>query len=345
MKAALLIEPEVVRVEEVKEPVLRAGEVLVEVKSCGVCATDVKKFTGKSKAPFLPFILGHEPAGVVRALGENVSAQLKAGDRVAVAPVVTCGYCPNCKNGRTAAEGMGMCEHYEVIGFSTNGAFCETVSVPAANVFKLPESLSFRDAAIIEPVAACANGVLRSLCTPPGNAVVLGAGFMGLVCMQIYKALGCRVLISDLLAERLELAKVLGADAAVNPQQVDIEQAARDFSGGLGIDSLICAIGIKELSETGIRMMRKGGKIVMLASAEHDTSVEFNLNNLHYNQTVITGSVSYTSASYQWAIDLLSQGKIGTEHLITASGNLDEVGKLLAMTRDHVGIKNVALFE
>ncbi len=344
MKAALLYEPEVIRIAEVPDPVLKAGEILVELKSCGVCATDVKKFTGKSKSPFLPFILGHEPAGIVRALGENTSAQLKEGDRVAIAPVITCGGCPNCMSGRTALEGMGMCDHYEVIGFSMNGAFCESVAAPAANIFKLPDTLSFRDAAIIEPVAACANGVLRSLCTPPGYAVVLGGGFMGLVCMQIYKALGYSVLISDMLDDRLELAKILGADEAVNPQKTDVEKAVREFTHGQGADSLICAIGIQELSESGIRMMRKGGKIVMLASAGSDTAVAFNLNQLHYNQTVITGSVSYTSATYEWAIRLLSLGKIGVDHLISATGNLDEVGSLLAMTRDHAGIKNVALF-
>jgi len=344
MKAALLTNPEVISIEEVNEPVVKPGEVLVEIKSCGVCATDVKKFTGKSKAPFLPFILGHEPAGVVRALDESQDCQLKKGDRVAIAPVITCGYCPNCKSGSTAIESMGMCDHYEVIGFSMNGAFCEFVSVPAANIFRLPDNLSFRDAAIIEPVAACANGVLRSLCTPPANAVVLGGGFMGLVCMQIYKTLGYRVMISDMLDERLKLALELGADRAVNAQKVDVEKEVRDFTQGKGVDSLICAIGIKELSESAIRMMRKGGKIVMLASAGHDTTVEFNLNNLHYNQTVISGSVSYTNASYQWAVDLLSQGKIGVEYLITATGELDEVGKLLSMTRDHVGIKNVALY-
>jgi L-iditol 2-dehydrogenase len=239
---------------------------------------------------------------------------------------------------------MGMCDHYDVIGFSMNGAFCEFVTAPARNVVKLPDTLSFRDAAIIEPVAACANGVLRSLCTPPGCAVVLGGGFMGLVCMQIYKTLGYRVLISDMLDERLRLAEKLGADVAVNPQKVDVEKSIKDFTQGRGADSLICAIGIKELSESGIRMMRKGGKIVMLASAGHDTTVEFNLTNLHYNQTVISGSVSYTNASYQWAIDLLSQGKIGVDDLITTTGNLDEVGRLLGMTRDHVGIKNVALY-
>jgi L-iditol 2-dehydrogenase len=344
MKAALLTKPGEITLGEVQDPVVKSGEVLVEIKSCGVCATDVKKFTGKSAAPFLPFILGHEPAGIIRSLGEAQQSGFKVGERVAIAPVVTCGHCPSCVSGKTATEGMGMCDHYEVIGFSQNGAFCDLVAAPAANIVKLPDALSFRDAAIIEPVAACANGVLRSLCTPPGNAVVLGGGFMGLVCMQIYKTLGYRVLISDMLDERLDLARQLGADVTVNPQHTDVEAAVKDFTQGEGADSLMCAIGIQELSESGIRMMRKGGKIVMLASAGHDTMVAFNLSNLHYNQTVITGSVSYTQASYRWAVDLLSQGRIGTDQLISATGGLDEVGKLLSMTRDHIGIKNVALF-
>jgi len=187
MKAALLTKPGEITIGEVQDPVAKSGEVLVEIKSCGVCATDVKKFTGKSAAPFLPFILGHEPSGIIRSLGDPQQGGFKVGDRIAIAPVVTCGHCPSCVSGKTATEGMGMCDHYEVIGFSQNGAFCDFVAAPAANIVKLPDALSFRDAAIIEPVAACANGVLRSLCTPPGSAVILGGGFMGLVCMQIYK--------------------------------------------------------------------------------------------------------------------------------------------------------------
>ena len=344
MKAAFLTKPETISVEDTTMPKMKAGEALIEIKSCGVCATDVKKFTGKSKAPFLPFILGHEPAGIIRELGEDDNPYFSVGDRVAIAPVITCGHCPGCKSGRTATEGMGMCDHYEVIGFSMNGAFCEYITAPLANVIKLPKNLSFRDAAIIEPVAACANGVLRSLSTPPGYAVVLGGGFMGQICMQIYKTLGYKVLISDLLPERLQLALELGADLAVSPLETDVEQAVQDFTQGEGVDSLICAIGIKQLSESGIKMLRKGGKIVMLASAGHDTTVEFNLSNLHYNQTVITGSVSYTQASYRWAMELLAGGRIGADSLITATGGLDETGKLLSMTRDHVGIKNVALY-
>lgn len=343
MKAAFLNAPGKISIEEMDMPAQKAGEVLIEVKSCGVCATDVKKFTGKSKAPFLPFILGHEPAGIIHSLGNCQTKAFSVGDRVAVPPVITCGHCPSCENGQTALEGMGMCDNYEVIGFSINGSFCEYISVPIGNITKIPAQLSFRDASIIEPVAACANGVLRSLCTPPGSAVVLGVGFMGLVCMQIYKALGYRVLVSDLLPERLSLAKELGADMAVNPKDRDVEKAVMDFTGGMGADSVLCAIGIKELTESGIRMLRKGGKIVLLASAGHDATVEFNLNQLHYDQKVITGSVSYTQATYKWAVELLTQGQVSADQLISNVGGLDDTGKLLAMTRDHIGIKNVML--
>jgi threonine dehydrogenase-like Zn-dependent dehydrogenase len=345
MKAAKLTKTGTIAIEEMEAPAVKPGEVLVEIKSCGVCATDVKKFAGKSKAPFLPFVLGHEPAGVIKEFGEGVTGDLKIGDGVAVAPVLTCGYCPGCKSGRTAAEGMGMCDHYDVVGFSINGAFCEYISVPFENIIRLPDDLSFRDAALIEPVAACANGVLRAACTPPGTAVILGAGFMGLVCMQIFKALGNKVIISDLLDERLDMALKLGADKAINPQKVDVKETVLDFTGGQGADSVLCAIGIKELSESAVEMVRRGGRIVMLASGGKDVNISFNLNELHYNQTVITGSVSYTNASYLWAMDLLRSGKIGTERLITSTGSLEEVGELLSMTRDHVGIKNVMLIK
>lgn len=344
MKAAVLIEPGKVEIRQVADAAAKPGEVLIEVKSCGVCATDVKKFTGASKAPFLPFILGHEPAGIITNLGDDSIKHLAPGDRVAVAPVITCGHCAGCQSGRTALEGMGMCENYVVVGFSMNGAFCERIAVPVQNVVKIPDSLAFKDAAIIEPVAACANGVLRSAGTTPGCAVVLGAGFMGLVCLQLYKVLGYRVLISDLLPERLELAKQLGADRVMHAQEEDVEKIVHEFTGGLGADSALCAIGSQPISESAIRMARKGGRVVMLASAGHDTQVSFNLNKLHYDQTIITGSVSYTNTSYQWALELLSQGRLGCERLISATGKLDEVADLLAKTRDHVGIKNVALY-
>jgi L-iditol 2-dehydrogenase len=341
MKAALLTEPRKIELADLDEPLAKPGEVLIEIKSCGICATDVKKYTGFSKTPFFPFILGHEPAGIIKSFGENPSNKFGIGERVAIAPVVTCGVCPGCVSGRTFAEGMGMCDNYDVIGFSVNGAFCETLAVQEENVFRIPNSLSFEKAALIEPVAACANAVLRSQSTLPGNAIVLGSGFMGLVSMQVFKALGYQVMITDLLNDRLNLALELGADKAINPLESDLKKAVHDFTGGSGADSIICAVGNKPMTETGIALLRKGGKIVLMASGNSEDLIGFNLNALHYSQAVITGSVSYTKQSYLWAINLLDQGKIAAEKLITHSGGLAEVSSMLEMTANHAGIKNV----
>ena len=123
MKAAILTEPQKIVVENFDEPIIKSGEILVEIKSCGVCATDVKKYAGISKPPFLPFILGHEPSGIIKSFGNNSYTNLAIGDRVSIAPVLTCGTCAGCISGRTSAEGMGMCDNYEVIGFSDQWFF------------------------------------------------------------------------------------------------------------------------------------------------------------------------------------------------------------------------------
>jgi len=343
MKAALLVQPGQVEVREVEKP--RAGplEVLVKIKSCGVCATDVKKFTGASKAPHLPFILGHEPAGVVVEVGEGVRSVLTPGTRVAIAPVFTCGYCYGCRTGLVYSQGMGMCENYEVLGYSVDGAFAEYVAVPSRHVYCIPDELSFRDAALIEPVAACANGVLRVTHLPPGTVVVIGAGFMGLVTIQLLKLLGNRVIASDLRAERREAASVLGADVVLDPGSEDVLEKVQALTNSRGADGVICAVGGKTLTEQALAMLAKGGTLVLLASAPTGTKFEVDLNRLHYNQAVITGSVSYTAPGYEWSMELLSRGQLDVDTLITAVGPLEETGHFLEMTRDLEGLKKVVL--
>jgi L-iditol 2-dehydrogenase len=343
MKAALLVEPGKIELRDVEPPVAGAGQVVVELQSCGVCATDVKKFTGASKAPFLPFLVGHEPAGVVAKVGPGVGPELALGTRVAVEPVFVCGVCYACRSGQTAAEGMGMCQNYKVLGYSINGAFAERIAVPASAVHPIPDELSFRDAALIEPVAACANGVLRGTRLPPGTAVVLGTGFMGLVCVQLFRLLGHRVLASDLAEERRALARQLGATETVDPKQEDAVQAVSRFTQGRGASVVLCAVGGKALTESALQMVARGGTVVLLASGASGTRFEVDLNKLHYDQSFITGSVSYTTATYQWAMDLLTQGALDTDVLISHVGGLQDTQRFLEMTRDLQGLKKVIL--
>jgi L-iditol 2-dehydrogenase len=343
MKAALLVEPGRVELREVEPPVGGPGQVVVELRSCGVCATDVKKFTGGSKAPFMPFLVGHEPAGVVAEVGSGVAPELAPGTRVAVEPVLVCGVCHACRSGRVAAQGMGMCENYRVLGYSMDGAFAERIAVPASAVHPIPDELSFRDAALIEPVAACANGVLRATSLPPGGVVVVGAGFMGLVCVQLFKLLGHSVTVSDPSAERRLMAQRLGADVALDPSSEDAVHRVRALSEGRGADGVLCAVGGKAITEAALSMVAKGGTLVLLASGPAGVKFEVDLNKVHYDQSVITGSVSYTRRTYQWAMELLAQHKLDTETLISHVGGLADTQRFLEMTRDLVGLKKVIL--
>lgn len=343
MRAALLIEPGEVVVREIEAPKPGPSQVLVDVRSCGVCATDVKKFTGASTPPQLPFILGHEPAGIIREVGMGVRPPLTPGTRVAIAPVFTCGYCYGCRSGQVASEGMGMCENYEVLGYSIDGAFAEAVVAPAQHVYPLPDDLSFRDAALIEPVAACINGVRRVTPSPPGNVVVVGAGFMGLVSVQLLHLLGNRVIASDLLEERRQLALALGADRVLDPKAANAVAAVRELTDGRGADGVLCAVGGQQVTEQALGMLAKGGKLVLLASGPKDTVFKLALNTVHYDQLMITGSVSYTLPGYRWSMELLRQGRLDTDTLISAVGPLEETQGFLEMTRDLEGLKKVVM--
>jgi L-iditol 2-dehydrogenase len=344
MKVAQLVQPEKIQIEDVEMPDLSPTEVLVQLQSCGVCATDVKKFTGGSKAPHLPFILGHEPAGIVKDIGKSVEADISLGDRVSIAPVFTCGYCHACRSGLVYSQGMGMCENYQVLGYSIDGAFGEYVSVPAQFVFPIPDELTFRDAALIEPIAACLNGVQRGLPQPSGTVVVLGAGFMGLVCVQLYKLFGNRVIATDLLEERRKAAEKQGADVVLDPQQSDVLKEVMDITGSRGADAVLCSVGGKKITEDAMGMLKKGGALVLLASAPGGTKFEVDLNKLHYDQSVITGSVSYTGPGYEWTIQALRQGLLDVDALISHSGPLEQTEEFLKMTRDLKGLKKVVLF-
>ncbi len=344
MKAALLIEPKRIEIREIEVPKPSSHQVLVKLRSCGVCATDVKKYTGDSKAPHLPFILGHEPAGIIESMAGDVDGSFTRGMRVAVAPVITCGKCYACRTGLTLSQGMGMCSSYEVLGFSIDGAFAEYVLAPETNIHPIPDQLSFRDAALIEPVAACANGILRTNNRNPGTTVVFGAGFMGLVTIQLLKVLGNRVVALELTETRRQLAGKLGADAVLDPAVGDAVKQIRDITEGRGADQVICAVGGKVLTEQGLAMLAKGGTLVLLASAQHGTKFEVDLRKMHYDESVITGSVSYTGTGYQWAMDLLRDHRLDVDTLITSVGPLECVAEYLEMTKNADGIKKVIEF-
>jgi len=166
---------------------------------------------------------------------------------------------------------------------------------------------------------------------------------MGLVTVQLLKLLGNRVIVSELQEERRQLALKLGADAVLDPKTEDVVQRAAVLTNDRGADGVVCAVGGKAITEQGLAMLAKGGTLVLLASAPGGTKFEVDLNKTHYDQPVITGSVSYTGPGYQWSMALLSRGLLDVDTLVSAVGPLEKTGHFLEMTRYLKGLKKVVI--
>src|SRR6202045_5345544 len=211
MKALLLTKYRSLEIAEVPTPVVGAGEVLIQVGACGICGSDVHGYDGSSGRRIPPIVMGHEAAGRIAAVGAGVTG-LAEGDRVTFDSTIYCGDCGFCRRGE-----VNLCDHRQVLGvscgdYSRAGAFAEFVAVPARVVYKLPESISFAEAAMLEAVAVAIHAVSLAKCTADSTALVVGAGTIGVLILQALRAAGCkRVFVSDVDATRLKLAKELGA--------------------------------------------------------------------------------------------------------------------------------------
>jgi L-iditol 2-dehydrogenase len=335
LKAAVLYKPGDLRIEDVEKPKIGYREVLVKVKACTICPTDVKKYRGVSTAP-LPLITGHEFSGIIEEVAEDVE-EVKKGDEVVVSPTIRCGKCYYCK------AGLPYCLSTEVIGHSINGAFAEYTGVPVKQIYKKPENLSFKEAAITEPVAACVKTVRVADVSIAENVVIIGAGFMGLTFTQLCKLRGSNVIVSEISDERRELASKLGADEVINPKNKNPVIKVKKITNGRGADVVICAVGNKPVIEQGIQMLGLGGRILLFASAFPPQKVEVDPNLLHYKQQKIIGIVSFTEYDFSKSLELLSNKKLDTNALITYELPLDETEKAFKMSINLEGIKNVII--
>ncbi|MDN5344997.1 MAG: L-iditol 2-dehydrogenase [Clostridia bacterium] len=192
MKAAVLHGQKDIRYEEVADPVINKGEVLVKVKACGICGSDLPRVLGKG-AHYYPIILGHEFAGEIAAIGDEVSG-LAVGDRIACAPLIPCHHCPDCSRGN-----YSQCKNYTFIGSRIQGAWAEYIKVPAVNAVKLPDGVSFVEGAFFEPATVALHGILLMQGSGGQDVAILGMGTIGLLVLQLVKALGAkRILAMDI---------------------------------------------------------------------------------------------------------------------------------------------------
>lgn len=321
MKALVLKEYNKLVYEEVPEPAVGADEVLIRVKVCGICGSDVHGLDGSTGRRIPPLIMGHEAAGVVADVGGKVG-DLKAGERVTFDSTIYCGECDYCLKGN-----VNLCDNRRVIGVSCDeyrqdGAFAEYVAVPRRCVYRIPDSLSFEAASTVEPLSVAVHAVARVNLSQDHTAVVIGAGMVGLLIVQVLKARGCGfVFVGDLDQERLKLAVELGADEGLNPEKEDIPAKVLARTGNRGAEFAFDAVGLSSTFQTALGSLSKGGSLVLVGNFSPD--IEMPLQKTVVREISIYGSCA-SAGEYPECLEILYSGAVRADKLISASAPLSE---------------------
>jgi len=258
VRSAKLVAPRQIQIFEDRMPLPGEGEVLVRVKAAGICGSDLHIYQGERSDVALPRILGHELVGEVESTGGGAE-RFSKGDRVTIDPVVSCGNCISCKRGFD-----NLCSTVKCLGVQIDGGYCDFIVVPEEKVYALPASMAWEKAVLIEPFSIAAEVLARSEVKKGDKVLVLGAGTIGLCILQGMKLAGAEVLISDFVDCRLDKAKQLGADRAVNSKTGDLSGALREFTEEFGADVVVEAVGKPRLLEESLGYAAPGGRIVVL---------------------------------------------------------------------------------
>jgi L-iditol 2-dehydrogenase len=331
MKAVLFYAPGDIRFEEIPRPKAGPGEVVLQVKAALTCGTDLKTY--RRGHPVMiqkaPTVFGHEFAGVIAELGPGVEG-FSVGQRVVAANSAPCGHCFYCRQGR-----LSLCEHLEFL----NGAYAEFVAVPARiveqNLLPIPDGVTFRQAALTEPLACTVHGIERSRIKLGDTVCVIGQGPIGLMLTRLAKLKGARVVAVDLSPFRLEKARQLGADEVVDASAaLDPVEAVRGLTaGGRGVDVAIEAVGLQETWEQAVAMARPGGLVNLFGGCKSGTHVKVDTRRIHYDELEILGVFHHTPRYVRAALSLIASGQVDADALIThemALERLEEAFQLVA---------------
>ena len=337
MRAVIIDAPGIIRVDNVPDPTPRPDEVLVRVGACGICGTDLHIIDGDSPLARYPIIPGHEFAGEVVALGSDVAQRygkenITVGSRIAVEPNLYCGYCDSCRTGHE-----NLCLNYAALGVTTNGAVAQYVTVPVAKAYALPDNMSFREGALIEPVSCAVHG-MHILNPRSGDTfLIVGAGTMGLLLLQLAVRGGAsRVAMVDVNAQRLALAEQLGPTRTYS----DIKQALKDEP--LGFNCVIDATGVAPVIENAFMAVKRGGKLLIFGVASNEARISLSPFRIYNDEITIIGSMAVLF-SFQAALDLISSGVINTEAMLTKALPLQDFLEALDMVRYGKGVKTQIL--
>ena len=335
MNAAFLLGPRNVVVKETNIPKPKFNEVLVRVRACAICPSDVRYYAGYKQ--YLPYgdesvgLSGHEWAGEVVAVGEGVK-NIEIGEKVVPDHLIYCGKCGACIRGYT-----NLCDNKK----NYLRGFAEYAVAYAPNVYKMPDNVSFVEISVTEPLSCCINANEMAGISPGDVVAIIGAGPIGLMHLQLSKLSGARVISLDLKDERLELAKQLGADDLINPSKEDPVEAVKSLTDGYGADVVIVATGGAKPIELGIELAGKAGKVILFAGTYPPTTISIDPNKIHYRQLIITGSYDHLPKHFAKAINLISTGKVKVKPFISHILPLEKLREGFEIVEKRGGLKVV----
>lgn len=340
MKAVILYGPNNFDSGEFDKPQIGDNDILLKMKSAAICGTDIRILEGKkTKGVRYPSIIGHEICGIIDEVGKNVK-YYNVGDKVAIANVMPCKSCHSCLTGRENA-----CLNRKAIGYEYNGGFAEYVLIPdifvdGGNVVKLPENVSFEEGALIEPLACCIRGMKNAGTGFNDTVLILGAGPIGLMHLQLTKIAGAKqVIVSEPINSRREKALKLGADRVVNPNEEDLSKIIMTMTDGIGADIIIMAIGVPAIVNSTIKLCRKGGTVNLFAGFAGTGESTIEVNTIHYNEITLNGSTAYKREDYLQSKDIVVSKKINLKEIITHRFKIDEFKKAYEVCKSGEGLK------
>jgi L-iditol 2-dehydrogenase len=321
MKALVLTAYNHLEVQDWPQPEIGPDEVLLRVAACGICGSDIHGMDGSTGRRQPPIIMGHEASGTVAEVGSNVRSW-KPGDRVTFDSTIYCGTCWFCRRGE-----INLCDNRRVLGVSCDdyrrhGAFAEYVAVPRHILVRLPDKVTFAQAAMIEPLSIAFHAVRLTRIALGDTAVVVGAGMIGLLVNQALRASGCgKIIAVDVDPRRLGLAAKFGADDVLLSGGADVASEVRRTTGGRGADLAIEAVGISAAVQTAVSCVRKGGQVTLVGNLT--PKIDFALQAAVTRELTIRGSCA-SSGEYPACLDMLARGVVSVDALVSAVAPLAE---------------------
>jgi L-iditol 2-dehydrogenase len=338
MRAARFYAPGDLRVEDIEVPKIDEDELLIRNHVALTCGTDLKMFLRGHRLAIPPLVIGHEFAGTVEKAGDGVQG-FRKGMRVVAANSAPCMSCYFCRIGKP-----NLCDRLDevLVGFSSPGAYAEYVRLPSRivkqNTYEIPKSLSFEEAAFLEPLACVVHGIELSNISRGDIVFVLGAGPIGLMHVQLARVRGAgKVVVTDVSPERLRRATQLGADQAV--ASGDVVGQLKTLTGNRGADVTIEAVGKPETWETAIRTTRKGGTTVLFGGCPAGTTASIDTSMVHYGELTLRGVFHHTPSDVRNALELISTGQVRVAPLITHRMRLAETEAALRLMQNGAAIK------